>query len=107
LVKGNKVYSPKNCCFVPAEINMLFVKCGNKRGLYPIGVSKVGNKFKAKLKINHNSFNLGHFNTPHEAFQAYKIAKENHIKVVAEKYKEYITEPTYQALINYQVEIND
>ena len=26
LLKGNKIYSPENCCFVPAEINCMFVK---------------------------------------------------------------------------------
>ena len=32
------------------------------------------------------------FDTPEEAFQVYKIAKEKQIKEVAEKYKNQITE---------------
>lgn len=30
LVKGNKVYSPKTCCFVPKRLNILFVNTTNK-----------------------------------------------------------------------------
>lgn len=39
LIKGNKVYSPETCCFVPSEINTLFTKRQNLRGKYPIGVT--------------------------------------------------------------------
>ena len=41
LVKGNKIYSPDTCCFVPQEVNNLFVKNKNIRGDNPIGVYKV------------------------------------------------------------------
>src|SRR5574343_1154571 len=34
LVKGNKVYSEDTCCFVPAEINTLILKCDRNRGKY-------------------------------------------------------------------------
>lgn len=30
LIKGNKIYSPKTCCFVPKRINILFVNTKNK-----------------------------------------------------------------------------
>ena len=42
-----------------------------------------------------------------EVENTYKIAKEEYIKVVADKYKNKITEQCYQALYNYQVEITD
>ena len=107
LVKGNKIYSPKTCCFVPNEVNVLFCKANIIRGKYPIGVTKVGNKYRTIVHINGKQVHLGYFDTPEEAFLTYKIAKERQIKEVAEKYKEQITEPTYQVLINYQVEITD
>ena len=39
LHKGNKIYSRDTCIFVPKRINSLFVKCDNRRGDNPIGVS--------------------------------------------------------------------
>jgi len=107
LVKGNKIYSPKTCCFVPSVINSVFTFRQNYRGKYPIGVSKSGNKYRAEVNINNKHFSLGIFDTIEEAFYAYKVAKEEYIKELAEKYKNKITKPTYIALINYIVEITD
>lgn len=108
LVKGNKVYSPDTCCFVPHEINSLFTKTNSKRGNYPIGVHKQDNKYVAQINVNKDKQHyLGFFNTPEEAFKAYKTAKESHIKKIAEKYKNIIKPETYQALINYEVKITD
>ena len=39
LVKGNKIYSPNTCVFVPQRINSLFLKRNKSRGKYPIGTS--------------------------------------------------------------------
>ena len=47
LTKGNKIYSPETCCFVPQEINLLLVRRQNRRGKYPIGVSRDKTKFAA------------------------------------------------------------
>lgn len=107
LVKGNKIYSYGTCCFVPKQINILFIKANKIRGEYPIGVHKKGNKFIAQIGINGKFTNLGSFDTPEEAFEAYKIAKEAYIREVAEFWKDQITEQCYQALINYKVEIDD
>ena len=50
---------------------------------------------------------LGYFNTELEAFNAYKEAKESFIKEQAEKWKDKIDKRTYNALMNYTVNIND
>ena len=42
-----------------------------------------------------------------EAFQAYKQAKEQYIKEVAEEYKDKIPYRLYEAMMNYEVEIDD
>lgn len=107
LVKGNKVYSPQTCCFVPQEINKLFTKSTKLRGNLPIGVSKLGSRFVAQVNINGKRIHLGCFTTPEEAFQAYKTAKEKQIKEVADKWKDLIDLKVYQAMYNYKVEIND
>ena len=108
LIKGNKIYSPETCAFVPAEINSVFTKTNSKRGIYPIGVSlhKEG-KFQAKLLKNKKQIYLGLFNTPEEAFQTYKTAKEQYIKEMADKWKTQIDLRVYEAMYNYKVEITD
>ena len=104
LFKDNKVYSSETCCFVPVEINNLLTKTNALRGEYPIGVrrDREGN-FVARL----NSKHIGTYNTPKLAFEAYKVAKEKHIKEIATKWKGKIIEEVYEALINYKVEITD
>lgn len=108
LVKGNKVYSPDTCCFVPREINNLFIKCQNIRGEYPIGVRKDVNRkgFSATIYKGKKEY-VGYFSTPIDAFNAYKEAKESWIKQVADKWKDKLDPKVYQALYNYKVEIND
>lgn len=109
LIKGNKIYSVETCCFVPQEINALFVKSNKTRGKYPIGVSfdKQKKKFLAQLRRDNLSPFLGYHDTPEEAFYAYKEAKEEHIKRVADKWKDKIHPKVYTAMYNYQVEITD
>ena len=117
LVKGNKIYSPETCCLVPLNVNALFVKSDIRRGKYPIGVYfyKELNKFVAQISKRSKETNkyqqecLGYYDTPEEAFQAYKEAKEFYIKQVAqEEYaKGNITKRCYVAMMNYEVEITD
>ena len=107
LHKGNKVYSANTCVFVPSSINNLFVKSNKIRGKYPIGVTKHGDKFVAQLTKDNEQIYLGIYTTPEEAFLAYKKAKEAYIKEVAEKYKSQIPHELYDALMNYEVEIDD
>ena len=107
LIKGNKVYSEDTCLFIPKELNALLTKRTLDRGLLPIGVTKNGKGFKAMCKIYGKYKSLGTFDTPELAFQAYKTFKEAHIKELAEKYKDTIDQRAYQALMNYEVSIDD
>ena len=107
LVKGNKIYSPETCCFIPVEINLLLGKSKSKRGEYPIGVIKTKNRYIAVIGHEKRKIHIGSFLTINEAFIAYKNFKEKCIKEVADKYKDQITAKTYQALYNYKVEITD
>ena len=110
IVKGNKVYSPSTCVFVPQDINKLFTKRDRTRGDLPIGVvyHKQANKYLARCKNGTGTRrHLGLYKTPEEAYQVYKVAKEKHIKEVAEEYKDKIPSVLYDAMMNYEVEITD
>lgn len=109
LIKGNKIYSPSTCIFVPSKINVLFTKANRIRGELPIGVyfDKEKNKYRSQCYINNKKVRLGRYKTIEEAFLVYKNFKENHIKEIAEYYRDYIPNELYQAMINYEVEITD
>lgn len=109
LFKHNHEYCPEKCCFVPSKINHIFANSYASRGSCPIGVSfdKKKKKFEAYVTDNKKRKFLGYFKTPEEAFYVYKQKKEQIIKLIAEKYKNYLPINTYNALINWQIEITD
>lgn len=107
LIKGNKIYSPETCCFVTSEINSIIKINKSKRGELPIGIRGIEGRYRASFSKNNRFKYIGTFSTKEEAFQAYKTAKEEWIKELANKYRGQITEKCYQALIKYQVEITD
>ena len=106
LVKGNKIYSPETCCFVPQEINKSLILNNNNRNL-PTGIryKKEFNKYQPRITIGKKEKYLGFYDTLTEACKVYATAKELHIKELADKWKDQITEKVYQAMYNYQVEI--
>lgn len=107
LIKRNKEYNENSCIFIPTLLNNLFVKRQLNRGAFPIGVSKDGKNYKAQCSYSGERKHIGSFKTPELAFAAYKLCKENYIKELAEKYKDSIDPRAYQALLNYEVDIND
>lgn len=113
LVKGNKIYSPDTCCFVPREINNLFTLRKRCRGELPLGVrkfyvkSKQGFRYTISFNIPEKTKSGKTFDTPEEAFYCYKNAKESYIKSLAEKWKGRIEPKVYTALLCYEIDIND
>ena len=108
LHKGNKVYSPDNCMIVPNNINALFTKRQNCRGNLPIGVCYNKKYFIAYCNNGKGkSVTLGYYNNKNDAFQSYKLYKENLIKTIAEKFKSVIPNELYISLLAYEVSIND
>ena len=109
LIKGNKIYSPDTCVFVSQSINKLFTKRDAARGDLPIGVTynKKSKKYQAQCAANNKQNHLGFYNTSEEAFNVYKQVKEAYIKKVANDYLELIPFNLYQAMINYEVDIDD
>lgn len=108
LFKGNKLYSPDTCCFVPNDINIIFSHKTKQRSL-PVGVKmdKACKKYVARINKGNKQIHIGTFSTSEEAFLAYKQAKEDYIKEVANKWKNRIAPNVYDAMMRYEVEITD
>ena len=108
LVKGNKVYSEGACVFVPQEINniLTYKKSTNKGLSASVALQKSG-RYSVSFRKDRITQNLGRFDTPEEAFQAYNQVKESYIKAVAGKWKDQIDPRVYEALMNWKVEITD
>lgn len=109
LVKGNKHYSKETCCFVPKEINSLLISAKLRRGKFPVGVgyNKRDKLFTSTISIEGKRKSLGCYKDEVSAFQAYKLAKEQNIKYIADKFKGEIASNVYEALYNWRIEIDD
>jgi hypothetical protein len=109
LHKGNKIYSPEICVFIPQRINLLLINRKNYRGKTLLGTSrKDSGTFSANaVGSDEKSCYLGTFPTEIEAFNAYKEFRENVFVEVAEEYKNEIPDSVYQALIHRKIDITD
>lgn len=109
LSKGSKIYSPETCCFVPNEINCALPSSKKVRGDLPQGViwNCTKTRYRARIQRKGKWESLGTYDTPEEAFYAYKPVKESHIKSLAEKYKDQIDPRVYEALMDWSIEITD
>lgn len=110
LVKGNKIYSEETCVFVPQRINSLLTKSRRTRKGCPLGVRwhEKDKKFHSRCGDGCGGVkHLGCFQNQEEAFQAYKTFKEALVKEIANEYKEQLDSRVYDALIEYEANIND
>ena len=106
LVKGNRQYGENDCVLLPKEINMALSSQKSSRGNLPRGVNfeKAKNNYLARCSMGQNrQINLGRFNTPEEAFLAYKAFKELLLKTLAFKYRRWLDPRAYQALMKYEI----
>lgn len=125
LCRGNTEYAPDKCCILPQTLNVMLSNCkkhynrGNPRGYkrrqrvdngLPIGVryDNDKNKYYAQIKINtalgDEMVSLNYCDKPEEAFEEYKKHKQAYILMMADKYKNYIPDKVYAALVNYEIE---
>lgn len=109
LKKNNEIYSPDTCCFVPKEINNLFINRHRRINGLPSGVhyDKERGKYSSHIKKDGKYCALGRYNTVEEAFNIYKVEKEKRIKELSLKYKDKLDSYVYEALMNYKIEITD
>lgn len=90
LYKGNLVYSPECCVYVPSYINILLIDSASTRGGYPLGVyyDVKNNKFVARVWFRGKQEHLGRFYTPEQAHKAWQVAKIDCIKGSVTRYTE-------------------
>lgn len=106
IIKGNRIYSPEACSFVPQAVNHLLSGSGATRGQWPVGVSfdKLHGRFQANMSCRGRMKKLGRFDTEDDAFLAYKSAKESHIKIVALQHKAALKPAAFESLMNWSIE---
>lgn len=107
LIRGNKVYGPTFCRFVPKEINYILLDSGASRGQFKQGVGwhKGVQKFQANISRLDGKEHIGYFATEDDAFAAYKSEKEKWIKHQADHYFSlgYIDKDIHTALHNWTI----
>mgnify|MGYP000084759173 FL=1 len=85
---ANKQYGPDTCLFITPALNNLLTLRNNARGDLPLGVSRLVIKgyayYVASCSFYGKQKRLGYFKTVEEAAEAYKTAKLNYIKELAE-----------------------
>ena len=107
LSKSGKIYSPRNCSFVPKEINGLFNKSEASRTNMPQGVSfnKKTKGYTAQLSVGTGKRkSFGTYKTAELAYQTYKSEKEFYVKEVARKWRGKIDENVFDALMNWNLD---
>lgn len=84
LVRGNKIYSPDTCCFLPRHINRFIQDKKASRGEYPLGVylNKKINKFISQVSDPFTGclVSLGSYKHVSDAHQAWRCAKNHYAK---------------------------
>jgi hypothetical protein len=79
LCYGNRVYTPVVCVFISQLTNAFLQEQSRRRGDHPLGVSidKPAGKFRASVSnpITKSRENLGYFDYPQDAHQAWRKRK--------------------------------
>ena len=108
-----KVYAEDTCVLVPQEVNSFFVKHNNKKvkSNLPTGVmynpKNTSRPFTAMYSGHGGEKHMSYHDNEWSAFIAYKQAKENRAKELAEKWRGQIDNRVYEKLINYKVLLTD
>lgn len=98
LIKGNKVYSPDTCIFVPQRFNMLFIKQNREVDTdLPNGIRRCVGGYRAE----YNTKSLGVFKNLEDAINRYLTEKRIHIKQLVEEYGVKLPTNVQNALLNW------
>ena len=88
LIKGNKLYSPEACVFVPDYVNSALCLSDRARGQYPVGVvyHKKDKVYRAHIKSLGVRKDLGSYSTPECAHQSWQKAKVVELENIISRY---------------------
>lgn len=103
----NTTYSPEHCTVVPKSLNLIFKGSRKLRARLPRGiyVHSSGSGFVARISRYGSAKDLGHFDTPIAAFEAYKQARQSYGQELAEFYDGLIDERVISRLKNLSAHI--
>lgn len=106
LHKGNKLYCPTKCLFLPQELNKFLIGSDASRGELPKGISlhKASNKYQVRVREEGKSNYLGLFTDIELAKDVYKTNKERIAKKLALKWQNEIDDKAFYSLFNYEEE---
>ena len=102
---GNRVYCPDKCCIAPRIINACMLTHGKQKNFdLPTGVREYNNsgKYDASCSVEGLKQRIGVYDTPEEAYQAYKEFKISYVESLGEKFKDCIPSNLYEAIMNYR-----
>ena len=104
LIKGNKVYSPQTCCFVPSKINSLFTYVKNENE--NVGVIFRKGIYEVQMSFGNSTPKyIGSFKNKKDAVEFYKKEKKKFVTDIARTfYKDgRINISVYQAMLNIEI----
>lgn len=112
LLKGNTIYGPDTCVFLPEEVNKALNIKSRVKGKIMLGVSyhTISGKIQVQYACKHPDYKLSIYlddNQIDYGFSLYKEAREGYIKHLAEKYKNILDPRAYNALASYEISKED
>ena len=92
LVKGNKVYAPITCVFIPQRLNNFLtnIQSTSIKGFIGAKFHKRNKKWNSSINVNNKTRHLGTFDTKEEASKAYKVARAEQAELLKLKYKDVL-----------------
>lgn len=110
---GKGVYGPETCVFLPDEVNKALNTKSRCRGMYPLGVSRIGKS--EMLSVQYDCKNPDYAfreSVTHERLSdvwhsKYKKAREGYIHNLGEMYKHQLDPRAYVAIMNYEINMED
>ena len=103
-LSGTSVYSSETCVFLPKKINQ-YLNTGSRTDL-PVGVSRTQTNGTYEVRcadLSGKRIFLGYFSDTEYAFKVYKACKEAFIKILAEQYRDVLSEKAYNWLLSAQL----